>query len=84
VILTLELGQDQYPQYDVSVKTAEGKEIWRTRSLKSQSGSRGEHVLVTRLPSELLTAGDYFIRVSARTPGGEQRNVDAYSFAVTR
>jgi hypothetical protein len=89
VVLTLKLEQDRYPQYDVSVKTVDGKEIWSKRALKSQpgksqSGSRGEHVVVARFPSDLLAPGDYFIRVSARTPGGEQRSVDAYSFAVTR
>jgi hypothetical protein len=84
VVLTLKLEQDRYPQYDVSVKTAAGKEIWSKRSLKSQSGSRGEHVIVAHFPSDLLAPGDYFIRVSARAPGGEQRSVDAYSFAVTR
>lgn len=89
VVLTLELEQDRYPQYDVSVKTAAGREVWSKRALKSQpgksqSGSRGERVLVAHLPSDLLAPGDYFIRVSARTPGGEQRSVEAYSFAVTR
>ena len=83
-VLTLELEQDRYPQYDVSVRTVEGKETWSKRYLKSQPGLRGERVLVLHLPSDLLAPGDYLIRVSARTSGGEQRSVDAYAFTVTR
>jgi hypothetical protein len=83
-VLTLELEQDRYPQYDVSVKTVEGKETWSKRHLKSQPGLLGPRVLVLHLPSDLLAPGDYLIRVSARTSSGEQRSVEAYAFTVTR
>lgn len=84
VVLTLELEQDRYLEYDVSVETVEGKTTWSKRYLKSQPGLHGERVLVLHLPSDLLAPGDYFVRVSTRTSGGEQRSVDAYAFTVAR
>jgi len=84
VALTLELEQDRYPQYEVQVATSDGKEVLHKRGLKSQMSSHGDHVIVARLSSELLAAGDYIVKVSAQSPSGERRNVDAYAFTVTR
>jgi len=85
IALTLQLEQDQYPEYDLVLgMPAEKKDIRRWRGVKSRPGSHGGPVLVARLSSKLLARGEYVVRVIGRTPDGDERDIATYYFAVTR
>jgi len=79
--LRLALDNDDHPAYVAVVETAEGNVIRRIGGLKSQL-SGGNKVVDLRIPSRLIQADDYVVKLSGTlvgTKGGEEE-VDVYSF----
>lgn len=75
---------DKHYFYSVTIQTAEGQELCRVENIASELASHGGQMLTVHVPSRLFPEGDYVINVSRRTPGGEWKEIDSYSFSVRR
>jgi len=84
VLLFLSMEQDEYPSYDVVVKTAEGHEILRVESLKSQGLRDGGKFVTISLSSQLLSADDYIVSLSGRSTNDKAQLVHLYSFTAAK
>jgi anti-sigma factor RsiW len=84
VLLFLSLEHDEYPSYDVAVKTAEGKEILRAEGLKSQPLKDGGKFVAIRLSSQLLSADDYIVSLSGKSTNDKAQLVHLYSFTAAK
>jgi hypothetical protein len=84
VLLLLLLESDEYPGYDVILRTAEGREVRRLEGLTTQLLPQGDKVVAIRLPAQLLPRGDYIATLSGKTASGKLQTVDSYSFSVLR
>lgn len=84
VVLLLSLESDEYPQYDVVLRTAEGREIRRLEGLMSQPLRHGDRVVAIHLPGQLFPRGDYIATLSGRSAKGKSQIIDSYTFSVAR
>lgn len=83
VSLHMILEHDSHSRYVLSVRTADGRLIWRKDNVEGKS-TRGQNKEITvTLPSRLLKTGDYVVRISA---GNEDplHALAGYSFHVAR
>ncbi len=83
VVLLLSLETDDYPQYDVLLRTAEGKEIRHLEGLVSQP-IHGGRVVAVHLPTQLFPRGDYVATLAGKSAQGKLQIVESYSFSVDR
>ena len=83
VSLHMILEHDRHSHYSVSLRTADGRLIWREDNEQGQSTSGQNKEITVTLPSRLLKPGDYVVRISA---GNEDplHTVAGYSFHVTK
>lgn len=80
VNLRLTLDDDDHKLYAAVVETAEGSEIQHVDGLKSHE-SEGNKVVDVRVPSRLIVAGDYIIRLKGTSRANAvPEEVDVYSF----
>lgn len=77
VRLLLDLGIDDYPTYRAALLDADGGELWTQAKLEAES-LRGRVAVAVTLPASLLPAGDYVIRLSGVTSGGDSELVGRY------
>jgi hypothetical protein len=77
--LRLELSGDDYPRYRAALLDANGDEIWTASKLKAE-GKPGSVILL--LPIALLPRGDYQVKLSGVSQGGEPEAVGTYAFRV--
>ena len=76
-------GAGQYQGYRALLQTSEGAEKLRINDLKAIT--TGTSVVVPlQLAAGVLTHGDYYVKLSGLTPGGEYEDVGRYSFRVVR
>ncbi len=81
--LLLDLGVDDYASYRASLHEAAGDELWSQAKLQAESFDSRVAVDVT-LPTKLLLVGDYYIRLSGATTGGELELAGRYYFRILR
>lgn len=68
-----------YSNYRVLVRTVEGPELFAINDVKSQSNQKA---LVLRIPSELLSTGDYQIELQGITPNEPSAIIANYDFRI--
>jgi hypothetical protein len=73
----------EYTAYDATVRTAEGKAVWRQGRLKRVRAGANEMVVLS-VPAGVLAPGDYEVRLDGVTPGAGAENVDTYYFTVAK
>jgi hypothetical protein len=80
--IQLPLDDDDHPTYAAVVETPEGNEIQHIYGLKSHLLG-GNKVVVLRMASTLVHAGDYIIKLSGigRTKGSEEE-LEVYTFRI--
>jgi len=84
IIFRLILDQDEQATYAAALETAEGKQIKTFGGLKSQVGG-GNAIVVLRVRSNLVQAGDYVITLrTAGTTGESEEDIDTYTFRATK
>jgi hypothetical protein len=84
VSLQLLLESADFKTYRAVIRTAEGSEVWRQDQLTVRDTASGQAVAVDP-PVGRLNAGDYTVRLSGVTAGGQVEDVSSYYFrAVTR
>ena len=84
VKLLLDLRRDEYSEYDVALRTVEGKEIQQIAGLKSEPGAHGGRVVALSLPLRLLLPGDYIIRLYGQNAQNKMETLTPYSLSVIR
>jgi hypothetical protein len=82
VQVKLNLGNANYPEFAVNIRTVEGKEISRLK-VKSQKAG-GLDVITLQLPATRLSPGHYTIHVDGITSEGLIESVEDYQFRVRR
>jgi hypothetical protein len=82
VRLLLDLPGDDYPVYRAVLLDDEGEEIWAASKLRAEvAGGRAAVALL--VPAELLPRGDYQVKLSGVTSGGEREPLASCPFRVT-
>jgi cell division protein FtsB len=80
--LRLDLAGTEYSLYRAVLYDAVAEEIWAQSKLIART-SAGRGAVIVVLPSELLSRGDYQLKLSGINRVGVQQSVAAYSFRVT-
>jgi hypothetical protein len=70
VRLRLETDGTNYPSYRATLHLASGEEIWSQTALTAGTID-GRTAVTLTLPSELMPAGDYYVRLSGVVPSHE-------------
>jgi len=78
VRLRLLVEGDEYKSYRAEIHTVEGREVSRPQPTKSGN------TVVLKLPSHLLTEGDYLVTLQGVTATGDTEGVGKYFFRVVR
>ena len=81
VILNLNLNKDEYPNYQISLQTAEGREVWRRDNLKARHQRSGP-TLAFPVPARLLPAGVYILILNGKTATVQTDLINQYAFNV--
>lgn len=81
VQLQLELAAAEPQSYRASVETDEGRSVFNALDLKPQT-TDARSVVILSVPAKLLTVGDYQVKLSEVTAGGQLENAGRYSFRV--
>jgi hypothetical protein len=79
--LRLELAADRYPDYRVAIHDPDGDEVWAQSKLRAETGTPRKQIVIV-LPVEVLTRGDYVVRVSGTLPSSAREPVAAFAFRV--
>jgi len=80
--LLMELGGDDYANYQVIIQTVEGREILRRRTGKFRLG-KGRAFATLPVRAGELSRGDYILILFGHTPNGGSKEVDRYFFRVS-
>jgi len=81
VRLKLDLPENSYPLYRAALTDADGDETWTASKLRAESvGTRA--AIFIELPVNLLTRGDYQMKVSGQPRGEPAEPIATYSFRV--
>lgn len=81
VQLQLEIGLNNYPIYEVALQRDEGRQVFTVGGLKPDS-SESQRMLILYLPSRILTAGDYQLKLSGVTLDGQLEYIGQYVFRI--
>lgn len=82
--LDLSLEPAGFVRYAAVIKSANDKEVWRKSNLRlTSSRALGNSVSIT-VPSPLLPAGDFTVKLSGLTPERNTELIAGYSFQVRR
>jgi hypothetical protein len=81
----LSLDNDDHTRYAAEIETADGTKVKRVEALGKES-VRGRQSVIMRIPSSLIPAGDYVIKlVGIGQATGTEEEVEVYSFrALTK
>jgi anti-sigma factor RsiW len=81
----LSLDNDDHTRYAAEIETADGTKVERVEALGKES-VRGRQSVIMRIPSSLIPAGDYVIKlVGIGQATGTEEEVEVYSFrALTK
>lgn len=81
VELRLILGRDVHPGYRVELSRIGGEETYRIEALHAQTTANGQAVVV-RVPSRLLSRGDYKLSLIGIANDGKRTDAGEYLFQV--
>jgi hypothetical protein len=81
--LALKLHEEEYESYQIEVKTAEGKSLWKDGNLRVQQ-RKGEKIIIATIPASHLPEGDYLITLSVAIADGSYKQVATYFFTILR
>ena len=80
--LRLELSRDEYRQYRAVLYDAQAEEIWAQSKLAAETRD-GRAAITVMVPAQLLSRGDYQIKLSGSDGTEPAESVAACSFRVT-
>ena len=83
VSIQLVLRRADYGAYRVLLQNEENAELWSANSLKAQSYGRQKRILVS-MPGNLMSDGDYSLKLYGVTDQGEYIEADNYYFRTVR
>jgi hypothetical protein len=72
-----------YPHYQATIQTAEGKGVWSQGNLAADEFSVGKRVFLN-VPSTLLPTNDYILTIRGLPAAGNPETVAEYAFRVTK
>ena len=78
----MELGDNDYANYQAFLQTVEGREILRRRPNKVRFGKELAFATL-RVSAEDLTKGDYILILFGQTADGRSEEIDRYFFRVS-
>lgn len=81
VQLKMNLTGEEYPQYQIQLRTSAGKEILTQTKLKPAANKQA---VTVNIPSNQLPQGDYFLALSGVSADNEAEELVTYFFRVTR
>ena len=81
--ILLELKDDSYPRYRVSLRKVGGPEIFTQTNLRPRSTKAGAR-FVFRVPAKTLTSGDYVLTLGGITPEGGVDDLNKSLFRVEK
>src|SRR5262249_14482666 len=70
VRLRLKLTENVFPQYQITLQTADGKEVMSRKGLKAVRAKSGESLMLS-IPSTKFISGEYFLALSGIGANGE-------------
>jgi hypothetical protein len=79
--LLMDLGDNNYADYQVIIQTVEGREILRRRTNKARFGKDRAFATLPVKAGE-LTKGDYILILFGQTADGKSEEIDRYFFRV--
>lgn len=83
--LNIYLEEDKYPGYRASLEATGGRQMLRKSGLKRHTDSQGHPFVSFEIPSDLLSRGDYLIKLDGVAGAREvEENIGAYRFFVAR
>lgn len=80
IVLTAELATVDFPFYRASLRTGEGREIWKAEGLRPDD----RDTLVLLLPASLVPPGVYRLAIEGGRDGGRWFAAGVYPFRVVR
>lgn len=85
VALQLQLESDEFPQYEVAVKSAaDNRVLWRSGKLESVAANGGK-IVAASVPASLLSTGHFSVDLTGTTWKGRPELLASYAFrAVVR
>lgn len=83
VRLQLDLTDNQYQSYEAEVLDINGRSVAASRDLKAQAAN-GRPVVLVDVKRELLTSGDYRVKLGGRSNNGNLESLNSYPFKVLR
>lgn len=81
--LSLKVGGENYPSYQVELQTAEGQVVWSRNNLKAHRSGQSQTVEFI-LPASLITRSDYLVVLSGTNTSGGLDKINTYHFSVIR
>ena len=81
VQLKLNLAGEEYPQYQIQLRTSAGREIAAPTKLKPAANKK---LLAVSIPSKQLPQGDFFLALSGVSDDNQAEELITYFFRVTR
>lgn len=81
VQLKMNLTGEEYPQYQMQLRTSAGKEILTQTKLKPAANKKS---VTVNIPSNQLPQGDYFLALSGVSADNEAEELVTYFFRVIR
>jgi len=80
VALQLQLESDEFPQYEVAVKSAADNRVaWRSGKLKSVA-SNGRKIVTASVPAALLSPGHFTVELAGLASEGRPHSLASYAF----
>jgi hypothetical protein len=83
VQLDLSLIEWEYPRYNVSVKTIDGKQVVHRENLTPRKTRKGR-VLTVSIPSKLLPDAEFVLNISGVGDAGEPKMIEESFFSIKR
>jgi preprotein translocase subunit YajC len=81
--ILLDLKDDSYPRYRVSLRKIGGPEIFTQTNIRPRSTKAGAR-FVFRVPANQLTGGDYVLTLGGITPTGEVDDLNKSLFRIEK
>jgi hypothetical protein len=83
VVLALQLADEGYDSYRVTVRAVLGKEVWR-QELSKPVPQESTGLLMVSLPAATLTAADYVLTLQGRARNQQFEDVGSYHWQVLK
>ena len=81
VQLKMNLTDEEYPRYQIKLRTVAGKELLTHANLRPAANKKS---VVVSIPGDKLPQGDYFLALSGVSEANETEELITYFFRVTR